>query len=52
MGRIDGKLVVNPLVGDDENSDVSIVVSAKPDTIAMLEGGARIVDEDTLLQAL
>jgi polyribonucleotide nucleotidyltransferase len=52
MGRIDGKLVVNPLVSDYENSDVSIVVSAKPDTIAMLEGGARIVDEDTLLEAL
>jgi polyribonucleotide nucleotidyltransferase len=52
MGRIDGKLVLNPLVSDYENSDVSIVVSAKPDTIAMLEGGARIVDEDTLLEAL
>ncbi len=52
MGRIDGKLVVNPLISDYENSDVSIVVSAKPDTIAMLEGGARIVDEDTLLEAL
>ncbi len=52
MGRIDGKLVVNPLVSDYDNSDVSIIVSAKPDTIAMLEGGARIVDEDTLLEAL
>ncbi len=52
MGRIEGKLVVNPLVPDYENSDISIIVSAKPDTIAMLEGGARIVDEDTLLEAL
>src|SRR6202011_4710088 len=52
MGRIDGKLVVNPLISDYDKSDVSIVVSAKPDTIAMLEGGARIVDEDTLLEAL
>jgi polyribonucleotide nucleotidyltransferase len=52
MGRIDGKLVVNPLIGDYDKSDVSIVVSAKPDTIAMLEGGARIVDEETLLEAL
>src|ERR1700722_8517507 len=52
MGRVDGKLVVNPLVSDYEKSDLSIVVSAKPDTIAMLEGGARIVDEDTLLDAL
>src|SRR4029077_3877847 len=42
----------NPLVPDYENSDISIIVSAKPDTIAMLAGGARIVDEDTLLDAL
>ena len=52
MGRIDGKLVVNPLIGDYDKSDVYIVVSAKPDTIAMLEGGARVVDEDTMLEAL
>jgi polyribonucleotide nucleotidyltransferase len=52
MGRIDGKLVVNPMLGDYEKSDVAIVVSAKPDTIAMLEGGAKIVDEETLLEAL
>src|SRR5690348_12129153 len=52
MGRIDGKLVVNPLLGDYDKSDVAIIVSAKPDTIAMLEGGARIVDEETLLEAL
>jgi polyribonucleotide nucleotidyltransferase len=52
MGRADGKLVVNPMLGDYEKSDVAIVVSAKPDTIAMLEGGAKIVDEETLLEAL
>ncbi len=52
MGRIDGKLVVNPLIGDYDKSDVAIVVAAKPDTISMLEGGAKIVDEDTLLEAL
>ena len=52
MGRLDGKLVVNPLIGDYDKSDVYIVVSAKPDTIAMLEGGALVVDEDTMLEAL
>jgi polyribonucleotide nucleotidyltransferase len=52
MGRIDGKLVVNPTIGDLERSDLSLVVAAKPDSIVMLEGGATIVDEETILEAL
>ena len=52
MGRVDGKIVVNPVIDDYDKSDISIIVAAKPDTISMLEGGARIVDEDTMLEAL
>ncbi len=52
MGRIDGKLTANPLLGEADQSDVSIVVAAKPDSVVMLEGGARIVDEESMLEAL
>jgi polyribonucleotide nucleotidyltransferase len=52
MGRIDGKLVVNPLIEQMEQSDLSMVVAATPDAIVMLEGGANIVDEETVLEAL
>ncbi len=52
MGRIDGKLVVNPLRSLMEGTDISMVVAAKPDSIMMLEGGANIVDEETILEAL
>ncbi|HZO82551.1 MAG TPA: polyribonucleotide nucleotidyltransferase [Candidatus Binataceae bacterium] len=52
MGRIDGKLVANPTLSDLERSDVSMVVAAKPDSIVMLEGGAQIVDEESVLEAL
>jgi polyribonucleotide nucleotidyltransferase len=52
MGRIDGKLVVNPLVSNLENSDISLVIAATTDSIVMLEGGAYIVDEETILEAL
>jgi polyribonucleotide nucleotidyltransferase len=52
MGRIDGKLVVNPLRSQMENTDISMVVAAKPDSIVMLEGGANIVDEEGVLEAL
>ncbi len=52
MGRIDGRLTVNPAYADFENSDISMVVAAKPDSIVMLEGGADVVDEESVLEAL
>jgi len=52
MGRIDGKLAVSPTIGNLENSDISLMVAAKPDSIVMLEGGAEVVDEDTMVEAL
>jgi polyribonucleotide nucleotidyltransferase len=52
MGRIDGKLAVNPLRSDMERTDLSMVVAAKPDSIVMLEGGANIVEEEAVLEAL
>src|SRR6266403_1965017 len=52
MGRVEGKIVVNPTHTDLEGSDVSLVVAANPESIMMLEGGAHIVDEETILEAL
>jgi polyribonucleotide nucleotidyltransferase len=52
MGRIDGKLTVNPLISELEESDISLVIAAKPDSIVMLEGGAQVVDEEAILEAL
>jgi polyribonucleotide nucleotidyltransferase len=52
MGRIDGRLVVNPKVSEIEKSDISMVVAATPESIVMLEGGAEIVDEESILEAL
>jgi polyribonucleotide nucleotidyltransferase len=52
MGRIDGKLVVNPRLLELEQSDLSLVIAATPDSITMLEGGAQIVDEEAVLEAL
>ncbi len=52
MGRVNGEIVVNPSNSDLEGSDVSLVIAANPDSIMMLEGGAEIVDEETILEAL
>ncbi|HLH77016.1 MAG TPA: polyribonucleotide nucleotidyltransferase [Candidatus Binataceae bacterium] len=52
VGRIDGRLVINPQRSEMENSDISLVLAGKPDSIMMLEGGANIVDEEGVLDAL
>jgi len=52
MGRIDGKIAVSPTMPALENSDFSLMVAGKPDSIVMLEGGAQIVQEDAIVEAL
>jgi polyribonucleotide nucleotidyltransferase len=52
MGRIDGKIVVNPLVPDLERSDLNLIVAGSRDAIVMVEGGAHVVPEDAVLDAL
>ncbi|MHB8380884.1 MAG: polyribonucleotide nucleotidyltransferase [Candidatus Binataceae bacterium] len=52
MGRIGGKIAVSPKISELEESDFSLMVAGKPDSIVMLEGGARIVEEDAIVEAL
>jgi polyribonucleotide nucleotidyltransferase len=52
MGRIDGKLVVNPAIDQLEKSDLNLVVACSRDAIVMVEGGAKVVAEDVVLDGL
>ena len=52
VGRVDGKLVVNPTVDEQEVCDIDLLVAAKRDAIVMVEGGARMAPEDEILEAL
>ncbi|HVN88082.1 MAG TPA: polyribonucleotide nucleotidyltransferase [Candidatus Binatia bacterium] len=52
VGRIDGALVINPFQSQYDASDVSLVVAGTADSIVMVEGGATIVPEDVMLEAL
>jgi polyribonucleotide nucleotidyltransferase len=52
MGRVDGKLVVNPLTSELAASDVNLVVAASRDAIVMVEGGANVLPESIVLEAL
>ena len=52
VGRIDGKLVINPTTKDLEKSDLNFIVAGSRDAIVMVEGGADQVPEEDVLNAL
>jgi polyribonucleotide nucleotidyltransferase len=52
IGRIRGAFVVNPLQSQVELSDINLFVAAGRDAIVMVEGGAKVVPEDNMLEAL
>lgn len=52
VGRVDGKLVINPTVSEAEVSDIDLTVAGTKDAINMVEAGAKEVSEDDMLEAL
>src|SRR3989441_3643037 len=52
IGRIDGQWVINPTQSQLRDSDTDIFLSGSRDAIVMVEGGARMVPEDEILEAL
>ncbi|MBI5266747.1 MAG: polyribonucleotide nucleotidyltransferase [candidate division Zixibacteria bacterium] len=52
VGRIDGELVINPLIPQMEESDMYITMAGSADSITMVEGGGREVSEEDLVRAL
>ena len=52
IGQIDGKLVVNPTVTEQENSNLNLTVAGTKDAIMMVECAAQEAKEDTLTEAL
>jgi len=52
VGRIDGQLVVNPAIDTLEESDLNIIMAGSADSITMVEGAAREVSEDAIIEAI
>ena len=52
VGRIDGKLIINPSVKERELSDLHIAVAGTKEAINMVEAGAAEVSEEDMLDAL
>ncbi|MBI4537154.1 MAG: polyribonucleotide nucleotidyltransferase [candidate division NC10 bacterium] len=51
VGRLDGRLVVNPTYAQLDQSDLEVVLAGTESAIVMVEGGAKEVSEEILLEA-
>jgi len=52
VGRVDGKLIINPTVEETEKSDIDLTVAGTFDAINMVEAGSKEVSEEDMLEAL
>jgi polyribonucleotide nucleotidyltransferase len=52
IGRIDGRLVVNPTYAQIAESDMDVVLAGTERAVVMVEGGANEAPEEALLDAL
>lgn len=52
VGRVDGQLVFNPSPDVLKKSDIDLVLAAKKDAVVMVEGGASVVPENEIIDAL
>jgi len=52
IGRVDGAYIVNPTHAQIEAGDLELVVAGTADSIMMVEGEAKNVSEEILLEAL
>jgi len=52
VGRVGGKFIANPSELEREQGDVDVMMAASRDAIFMVEGGAKEIDENTMVEAL
>ena len=51
IGRIDGKLVINPTLPDLQESTLDLIVVGTKDGLTMIEAGGQEIPEDEMLEA-
>ena len=52
VGRVEGKLIINPTIEEADKSDIDLTVAGTMDAINMVESSAKEVKEDDMLEAL
>ncbi|MFZ5587199.1 MAG: polyribonucleotide nucleotidyltransferase [Thermodesulfobacteriota bacterium] len=52
VGRVGGEFILNPTDEQREKSDLDLIVAGSRDAVVMVEGGAELVSEDVVLEAI
>jgi polyribonucleotide nucleotidyltransferase len=52
VGRVNGNLVLNPTASQIAEGDLQLILAGSRDALVMVEGGARMLSEDVILDAL
>ncbi len=52
VGRVDGKLIIDPTMEEKAKSDIELAVAGTEEAIMMVEAGAREVPEEEMLDAI
>ena len=52
VGRVDGELIANPTLEQSQQSDINLVVAGSRTGVVMVEGGAKVVSEAEMLEAI
>jgi len=52
VGRVDGRLIVNPTRQEMEKSELDLIVAGSRNAVVMVEGGADLLSEDEVLEAI
>ncbi|MBP7791619.1 MAG: polyribonucleotide nucleotidyltransferase [Candidatus Goldbacteria bacterium] len=52
VGKIDNQFVVNPVTGAEEAGDLNIIVAGTEQAITMIEGEAKEISEDEMIDAI
>ena len=52
VGKIDGKFVVNPTYNEERDGDMDLFVTGTKDAVMSVEGGARILPESEIIEAI
>ena len=52
VGRIDGKLITNPTLSQQAESDINLIVACNRSGIVMVESGSEFVSESDMIEAI
>ncbi len=52
LGRVNGEFVINPTIQELEESDLDLVFAASETAVVMVEGEAKFVPENVIIEAL